>query len=256
MTGKKPCIECGARPKWGARHRCITCALRHEPIGAQVEAARRRASLVPEELQVKRVPERLWPKDRRWCAGCQSFVDLADVPKGGSRCRACASAATHAARLEKVYGIDAEQYDALLELQGGKCAICRARPKSKRLAVDHDHKSGAVRGLLCSRCNHELLGAGWDSIAVLSAAVAYLNTPPMSGTWIAPEAGGAVRPSPALDPADGLVMPSGKIVGERPTSPQRVPIPSRDELPDDVPTLNALFIAVDAALRRLDPAPF
>lgn len=253
---KSPCIECGARPKWGARHRCIVCALRGEPIGLQVEHSRRRLAMVPEELRVKRVPEKAWPTGRRWCAGCQTFVDLADVPKGVSRCRACASAATHSARLEKVYGIDSLQYDALLKLQGGKCAICRARPRSKRLAVDHDHKTNEVRGLLCSRCNHDLLGAGWDSIAVLSAAVAYLNAPPMAGAWIAPEMSGAVRPSPASNLMDGLVTASGRKVAEHPSSPQRMPIPSFDALPDDVPTLVALFHGVERALKRLDPAPF
>lgn len=106
----------------------------------------------------------------------------------------------------KTYGLELSEYEALLKLQGGKCAICRARPISKRLAVDHDHKSGAVRGLLCGRCNHDLMGNAWDSLAIASALWHYLNTPPASGAWIPPEAqaklepvasGGAVRPSPA-----------------------------------------------------------
>ena len=46
--------------------------------------------------------------------------------------------------VERTYGLTAEQYDALLARQGGRCAICRARPKSKRLAVDHDHATGEV----------------------------------------------------------------------------------------------------------------
>jgi Recombination endonuclease VII len=41
----------------------------------------------------------------------------------------------------------------MLAEQGGGCAICGAEPKTKRLHVDHDHKTGAVRGLLCFRCN-------------------------------------------------------------------------------------------------------
>jgi hypothetical protein len=46
------------------------------------------------------------------------------------------------------------QYEELLRQQDGRCAICRTRPDRKqRLATDHSHKSGVVRGLLCSRCN-------------------------------------------------------------------------------------------------------
>ena len=44
-----------------------------------------------------------------------------------------------------------------------------------RLAVDHDHTTNAVRGLLCSKCNHELLGAAHDSLELLERAVAYLK---------------------------------------------------------------------------------
>lgn len=50
---------------------------------------------------------------------------------------------------------DAE-YDALLTYQGGRCAICGNPPKARRLHVDHDHRTGKVRGLLCFRCNRAL----------------------------------------------------------------------------------------------------
>lgn len=60
----------------------------------------------------------------------------------------------HATMVEKTYGITGEQYWALYEAQGGRCAICRwASGKVKRLAVDHDHETGRVLGLLCGRCN-------------------------------------------------------------------------------------------------------
>lgn len=183
----KPCIECAARPKMVGRHRCVVCYVRSLPIGEQVLEARRRLAMVPPELRRKRVPERYWPEGTRWCAGCQTFVDLIDVPKGSGRCRACASAATHSAHIERTYGLTAAEYDALLVLQGGKCAICRRRPKSKRLAVDHSHKTGEVRGLLCSRCNHDLMGSAWDSLNMAAALWHYLNTPTTSGQWVPPE---------------------------------------------------------------------
>lgn len=201
-----PCKECGIRPKLAGRHRCIVCQTRLEPIGEQIIERDRRLAMVPEELRRSRVPERLWPKGQRWCAGCQSFVELRDIPKGAHRCRACQSGASHGASILKTYGLTADDYETLLELQGGKCAICRAKPKSKRLAVDHDHKSGRVRGLLCSRCNHDLLGSAWDSMAMALALWHYMNTPPATGEWIAPELGleapGAVSPSKPSEPVD------------------------------------------------------
>jgi hypothetical protein len=60
--------------------------------------------------------------------------------------------------LEKTYGIDLTEYERLFEQQGGKCDICGNPPKSKALAVDHDHESGAVRSLLCFRCNKFMIG--------------------------------------------------------------------------------------------------
>jgi hypothetical protein len=57
----------------------------------------------------------------------------------------------------KGLGVDDERYAAMLADQGGGCAICGATPKNRRLNVDHDHKTGAVRGLLCHACNRFLL---------------------------------------------------------------------------------------------------
>jgi hypothetical protein len=127
--------------------------------------------------------------------------------------------------IEKTYGLDAAGYEALLELQGGRCAICRNRPgKKKRLAVDHDHQSGAVRGLLCGNCNHNLLGAGYDSPLKLLAGYHYLNTPPATGLWTKPEDG-------LQTPGSG---PTGSTASNEPESdpldpdarPQSIPAPS------------------------------
>ncbi|QDP45537.1 endonuclease VII [Microbacterium phage FuzzBuster] len=213
MAAQK-CKECERRPKMAGRHRCATCFLRHLPIGDQVAAARLRLAMVPPELRVKRSKkiEALAPSGTSFCAGCQSFRDLADFAKGATMCKACKSAKTHAASIEKTYGLTPEQYDELLKRQGGKCAICRAKPKTKRLAVDHDHKTGAVLGLLCSRCNHDLKGSAWDSLAMATALWHYMNTPPATGHWIAPENApqlmpveSAVRRSDGLDPEMAIV---------------------------------------------------
>lgn len=85
----------------------------------------------------------------------------------------------HGEWIFKTYGITSEQYASLLRYQGGKCFICqRATGKRRRLAVDHDHKTGKVRGLLCNPCNRDVLGHLRDSVAALERAVTYLKHPP------------------------------------------------------------------------------
>jgi hypothetical protein len=54
------------------------------------------------------------------------------------------------------YGITIEEYEAMLAKQGGVCALCKKPPKNIRLAVDHDHQTGAVRELLCPSCNRAI----------------------------------------------------------------------------------------------------
>ena len=70
----------------------------------------------------------------------------------------------------KAYGITAEQYRQLVS--SGVCGICGQR---RKLTVDHNHKTGVVRGALCHQCNMAL-GLFGDSAVVLKAAVSYLFT--------------------------------------------------------------------------------
>ncbi len=81
-----------------------------------------------------------------------------------------------ATRLRR-YGINEVEYDAMLARQGGRCAICRTdEPKGRYgvFCVDHDHSTGAVRGLLCSFCNRALAQFG-DNAEGLRRALAYLQ---------------------------------------------------------------------------------
>lgn len=108
------------------------------------------------------------------CIDCNSMGRKTPRPAyhPGPRCeehwraeRRRRSNAVHAKRVEDTYGITGDEYWAIYEAQGGRCYICgRAKGKSKRLCVDHDHKKGCghdpkmgcrkcVRALLCVFCN-------------------------------------------------------------------------------------------------------
>ena len=85
--------------------------------------------------------------------------------------------------LKRRYGIDAQTFLRLASHQDGKCAICQAPLKKNTKTnhnnthIDHDHKTGKVRGLLCGNCNNGL-GRFQDDITLLQAAVVYLMDPP------------------------------------------------------------------------------
>ena len=144
----KPCREEGCdRPKIENKHRCYWHHLLAQPIEVQVRNADARLASLRVSPRA-RVPASDWPPGERWCAGCQSFVPT--FYARGSRCRACASRAAHASHVSRTYNLSPEDYDALLAWQGGRCYICGAIPRKSRLAVDHDHETNIVRGLLCA----------------------------------------------------------------------------------------------------------
>ncbi len=105
------------------------------------------------------VAERQAQKNKEWRAANP------DRSKRGVKC----------ATLRAKYGITLEEYEALLAKQNGLCAICEA-PESSwgSMAVDHNHETGEVRGLLCFNCN-TALGKFNDDIQLLLKAVAYLG---------------------------------------------------------------------------------
>lgn len=99
----------------------------------------------------------------------EDFHRRSNVPGGrNSTCVACHSA--------KQVGTTGDVYRKLSAEQSGMCAICGVSASSdgRRLALDHCHETGVVRGLLCARCNH-LLGHAGDSVVLLQKAVKYLQ---------------------------------------------------------------------------------
>lgn len=78
------------------------------------------------------------------------------------------------ARLRRVFGLSAEEYEAMLAKQGGRCALCKRIPqKGRSLHIDHNHTTGLVRGLLCFRCNAGM-GQFQDDIFRFADAIVYL----------------------------------------------------------------------------------
>jgi hypothetical protein len=138
----------------------------------------------------------------RVCAKCKEFKSWDcysnnKIGKNGrySQCKPCKSAYNRVAerarkasqpkesyekRREKLlkwsYGITSEKFDAMLAEQNYCCAICSAKENkvNKHFFVDHCHKNGRIRGLLCFHCN-TLLGMAKDNTQILEAAILYLE---------------------------------------------------------------------------------
>jgi hypothetical protein len=103
--------------------------------------------------------------ETKWCAKCEQWKPLSAFSKRTSRpigvhpiCKICDSARVGDKNLERKFGITREDYNRMLDAQGGACAICgTSASDARRLAVDHDHETDQVRALLCGECN---LGLG------------------------------------------------------------------------------------------------
>ena len=78
--------------------------------------------------------------------------------------------------LKYEYNITLDEYNNLLKKQNDKCSICgkSSKENKKRLAIDHNHTTGKIRGLLCSSCNQGL-GKFYDNVEFLENAIKYLQ---------------------------------------------------------------------------------
>ena len=79
-----------------------------------------------------------------------------------------------AIQLRLRYGLTIGQYEERLEAQKGKCAICEGPRGTRRFHVDHDHRTGKIRGLLCGMCNHAL-GQAKEDPAILERMAQYVR---------------------------------------------------------------------------------
>ena len=128
--------------------------------------------------------------DGRECTDCGEFKPWADYHKKAdgrngrnSYCDACDydrkvkwrkanPEKQHDQQLRRMYGSSREEYLALTEAQGGGCGICGCT--DRKLVMDHNHKTGEVRGTLCQTCNKGI-GLLQDSPSIVRAALDYLE---------------------------------------------------------------------------------
>ena len=140
----------------------------------------------PDEIAIPTV------NDKRYCGKCKSNKPASDFYPSmwrrngvSAQCKNCLQEyyktngeKIYWQRLKAVFGLSREAYLKMLEEQNGVCGICKQPEGSKRfryLAVDHDHTTGKIRGLLCHRCNKGL-GVFKDEIGRLKQAIAYLES--------------------------------------------------------------------------------
>jgi hypothetical protein len=184
-------VVCG-RQNHPGKQSCTWHWLAAQPIAEQVTRADQRRHDSPQREYRSRVPAAEWPEGERWCSDCQDYVPL--FYARGSKCIAHASAAAHASMVKRVYDFTAEDYSNLLAWQRGRCYICRQLPRTKRLAVDHDHKTGQVRGLLCANdewgCNRTLARV-LNDVGMAERLLAYVQKAPLDRML-------AGEPSPAV----------------------------------------------------------
>jgi hypothetical protein len=163
----------------------------HSRTGRKTLAARLLAedrltdALIAEIVGVSRATLSTWKHDpafkaqiERYCTMLQKEIAISAInwTKEPRRRRAPPPEEGHKRQERKArqYGLSHEGLEALLQRQNSRCAIC-ARPFTRiTYVIDHDHRTGAVRGLLCSNCNTGL-GMFADDRRNLQAAIEYLS---------------------------------------------------------------------------------
>lgn len=154
-----------------------------------------------------------WTASHKKCTRCKETKTLSEFYiRGGTnrfagtpspRCRACNVVANRESwakngsrginwerRIKYVFGMTREDYDHLLASQGGSCAICQTKSpigrrykngRIEKFSIDHCHRTGRIRGLLCMKCNMSI-GQFDDSLPLLQKAMEYLRQ--HGSTWL------------------------------------------------------------------------
>ena len=176
FTGR-PCIRGHVAPRWTRNHDCLACAAEKYPAkrlrvkDQQNARNRERYANDPEyraRIHARKTPdwyERAKVRRRERYRTDPEYREKLLAPRRGRDQRDSSLRFRH--------GITQANYEEILALQGGVCAICRHK-YPEALCVDHDHRTGVLRGLLCQRCNRGL-GLLRDDEDVLARAIEYLR---------------------------------------------------------------------------------
>lgn len=112
------------------------------------------------------------------CTKCKRILPLEDFSQELRVSSGKSSSCTLCSNLWKFYKLTYAEYNAIYQAQGGLCAICRHHgrtgSKTERLDVDHDHKTGKIRGWLCNKCNRAI-GFLLEDAAYLRRAIVYIE---------------------------------------------------------------------------------
>lgn len=203
IDGIRRCRDCGERKPIEEFHKssrrpsgrgsyCQPCFNERSKAGY---AKRVKAKLNREVRKTRVVPEGM-----RYCPDCDTDKPLAEFPRNrndstgsASYCKPCHNARGREVRqrlhggsreyhLRRRYGIGQAEFEGLLLAQRGECAICGV-PDPEH--VDHDHATGAVRGVLCFNCNGGL-GQFKDNIVTMRTAITYLEETSCQGVLVHP----------------------------------------------------------------------
>ncbi len=183
--GLRPCGKCRER-KILSEFQCWK-RLRDGPDGIQYSRSCKTCSRSSGNRHPRNDPEGF-----RTCSKCKKLKPNSDYHShtrdgkkqlqgyckfcDGERQRLFSPEKTRNRSLKCKYGISLEIYYAMLKSQNGGCAICgKENAHGKPLAVDHNHKTGSVRGLLCFSCNVSI-GHFGDDVNILRLAIRYLES--------------------------------------------------------------------------------
>jgi hypothetical protein len=113
------------------------------------------------------------------CTPCRKLIERSPVKRERDRMRYHNNKDGYRdAFYKRAYGCSLETYNKLLESQNGTCAICfDLCTTGRKLALDHNHTTGAVRGLLCSACN-KALGLLKEDVHILENMIKYIKDYP------------------------------------------------------------------------------
>ena len=169
-TGNTSCKHCGSFEKYVSSYNCVSCAIK-----TGLEKLNNKELMKPYRTKEK-IKKRLdiWREENPEKYQEQYKNDIAK-----QKCREYYHNNKDSVKdtyLQTNYGITLKDYNFLLEKQNEKCKICNNEcPTGKSLAVDHNHETGKVRGLLCKNCNIGL-GMFFDNLDFLESAVLYLKS--------------------------------------------------------------------------------